>query len=111
LRNLGFLLWLKIAAATLIGMCVVILLSVNKFSASVVLTVTAVVIVLPKTRSRALTWGRIAFVVVAFALVAWNISTTEYMDCYATESRFLDQLQHIFDGFLKNVFGVGPCRG
>lgn len=98
---------LKVAAVVLIAMCVVILLSVNKISASIVLIVTAIIILLPINRSKPLKWGRVAFVLVAFALVIWNISTVEYpANYYNTGFKFFDQVLHIFDGFLKNVFGT-----
>lgn len=97
---------LKVAAAILIGMCVVILLSVNKITSSIVLTVTVIVIFLPIGKSKPLKWGRVAFVLVVFALVLWNISTTDYpANYYNTGFKFFDQVLHIFDGFLKNVFG------
>jgi cell division protein FtsW (lipid II flippase) len=68
---------LRIALAVLIGMLVVILLSVNKISSSIVLIITFVVVLLP-LKSQWAKWCRVAFVLVVFALVAWNISTTEY---------------------------------
>lgn len=71
---------------------------------------------LPIGKSKLLKWGRLVFVLVMFALVLWNISTTEYTvfgykDCYDTGFKFFDQILYIFDGFLKNVFGIRPCRG
>jgi hypothetical protein len=102
---------LKIALTILIGMCVVILLSVNKITSSIVLTLTAIIILLPINKAKQLKWVRVAFVLVMFALVLWNISTTDYKDCYDTGFKFFDQVLHIFDGFLKNVFGIMPCRG
>ncbi len=66
---------------------------------------------LPIGKSKLLKWVRVAFVLVMFALVLWNISTTDYQDCYDTGFKFFDQVLHIFDGFLKNVFGIMPCRG
>jgi hypothetical protein len=101
----------KISATVLIGMCEVILISFNKFSASIVLVVAAIILWLPIKDSKPLQWGRVALLALMFAMVLWNISTTEYRDCYGTEVKFLDQLQHIFDGFLYNVFGIPPCRG
>lgn len=98
---------LKIALVTLIAMCVVILLSVNKYSSSVVLTITAIIILLPIGKSPWLKWGRVAFVLIAFVLVLLNISTTDYpMNYYNTGFKFFDQVLHIFDGFLKNVFNT-----
>jgi hypothetical protein len=102
---------LKVASAVFIGMCVVILLSVNKITSSIVLTITAIIIMLPIGKSKLLKWIRVAFVLVMFALVLWNISTTDYRHCYDTGFKFFDQVLHIFDGFLKNVFGIKPCRG
>jgi len=102
---------LKAASVVFIGMCVVILLSVNKISASIVLTLTAIIIMRPIGKSKLSKWVRIAFVLIMFSLVLWNISTTDYQDCYDTGFKFFDQVLHIFDGFLKNVFGIKPCRG
>ena len=102
---------LKIALTVFIGLCVVILLSVNKITSSIVLTLTAIVIMLPIGKAEQFKWFRVAFVLVMFALVLWNISTTDYRDCYNTGFKFFDQVLHIFDGFLKNIFGVMPCRG
>lgn len=105
---------LKIAAAVLIGMCVVILLSANKITSSIVLTLTAVVILLP-SKSELLKWCRIAFVLAALIFVLRNISTTEYLtNCYNTGVRFFDQVLYLFDQFLQNTFDtsiVDPqCR-
>jgi hypothetical protein len=107
---------LKVAAVVFIGMCVVILLSVNKITSSIVLTLTTIIIMLPIGKSKLLKWGRLVFVLVMFALILWNISTTEYKvvgykDCYDTGFKFFDQILYIFDGFLKTVFGIRPCRG
>ncbi|MFZ5919672.1 MAG: hypothetical protein ACOYY3_01310 [Chloroflexota bacterium] len=107
---------LKVAAVVFIGMCVVILLSVNKIASSILLTLTAIIIMLPIGKSKLLKWGRLVFILVMFALVLWNISTTEYQvvgykDCYDSGVKFFDQVHYIFDGFLKNVFGIRPCRG
>lgn len=102
---------LKIAAVVLIGICVFILLSVNKISSSIVLTASAILIMRPIGDSKRQKWGRIALLSILFAMVLWNISTTDYRDCYATEWKFFDQLLHLFDGFLKNIFGIRPCRG
>lgn len=98
---------LKIAGVALIAMCVIILLAVNKYSASIVLIITAVVILLPIGDRKWLKWGRVAFVVVAIALVLMNISTTDYpANYYNTGFKFFDQVLHLFDGFLKNVFNT-----
>jgi hypothetical protein len=98
---------LKVALVAVIGMCIVILLSVNKISSSIVLTITAIVVLLPIGKSTWLKWGRVAFVLIAFALVLLNISTTDYpMGYYNTGFKFFDQVLHIFDGFLKNVFNT-----
>jgi hypothetical protein len=102
---------LRIAATVLIGSCLIILLSVNKISASIVLTLAAIILWLPIKDTKPLQWGRVALLVVLFTMVLWNISTTEYRDCYGTDVKFFDQVQHIFDGFLNNVFGIRPCRG
>lgn len=109
--NMKVTLSLRVASAAFIGMCVMILLSVNKMASSVVLTLTAIAIMLPIRNSGPIKWLRIVFVLVAFAFVLWNVSTTDYQDCYDTGFKFLDQVLHIFDGFLKNVFGIMPCRG
>lgn len=103
---------LKVVATLLIGICLVILFSVNKYGASIVLTVTAVAIWLPIVKSRGLKWGRIAFIVLAFAFVIWNISTTELPKGHIeTGLWFFDKVVHLFNGFLKNVFGIGPYQG
>ncbi len=106
---------LKIAAVILIGLVVVIFLGANKIASSIVLTVTAIVILLPIGESKWLKWGRLAFVLVALAFVLRNVSTTEYLtNCYNTGFRFFDQVLHIFDRFLQTTFGtsiVDPqCR-
>ena len=76
------------------------------------LTVTAIVILLPAGKSKWLTWGRIAFLVLAFAFVIRNISTTELpKEHIETGFWFFDKVVHLFNGFLKNVFGIGPYRG
>lgn len=107
---------LKVAAVVIIGMCVVILLSVNKIASSILLTLIAIMIMLPTGKSKLLKWGRLALILVMFALVLWNISTTEYKvfgykDCYDTGIKFFDQIHYIFDGFLNNLFGIRPCGG
>lgn len=110
--NAKALIALKAAAAVLIGMCVVILLSVNKYGASVVLTVTAIVILLPTGKSKWLKWGRVAFLMLAFAFVLRNISTTDLPKQHIeTGFWFFDKAAHLFNGFLKNIFGVGPYQG
>jgi cell division protein FtsW (lipid II flippase) len=102
---------LRIALAVLIVMLVVILLSVNKISSSIVLIITFVVVLLP-LKSQWAKWCRVAFVLVVFALVAWNISTTEYpVGYYNTGFKFFDQVLHIFDGFLQNVFNTSLNSG
>lgn len=103
---------LKVLACLLIGMCVVILFSVNKYGASIVLTAAAIVICLPTSKSKWLKWGRIAFLVLAFAFVIRNISTTELPKKHIeTGFWFFDKVIYLFNGFLKNVFGVGPYQG
>lgn len=98
---------LKVALVTFIVMCVIILSSVNKVTSSIVLTITAIIILLPIGKSQWLKWCRIAFVLIVFALVVWNISTTDYpADYYNTGFKFFDQVLHIFDGFLQNVFNT-----
>lgn len=109
--NERFILTTKIVATILAGLCMVILLSVNKITSSIVLTVAAIILWLPIKDSKPLHWGRFILLAVMFAMVLWNISTTEYIDCYGTGVKFFDQVLHIFDGFLNNVFGLRPCRG
>jgi hypothetical protein len=107
----AILIALKVVASLLIGMCLVILFSVNKYGASIVLTVTAIVIWLPVGKSKGFKWGRIAFFVLAFAFVIWNISTTELpKEHIETGFWFFDKVAHLFNGFLKNVFGIGPYQ-
>lgn len=69
-------------------MCVVILFSVNKYGASIVLTVTAIVIWLPAGKSKRHKCGRIAFLVLALAFVIRNISTTELLKSFCTWSKW-----------------------
>lgn len=103
---------LKAAASSLIGMCVAIFLSVNKYGASAVLTATAIVIWFPACKSNWLKWGRIAFLMLALAFVIRNISTAELPKNHIeTGFWFFDKIVHLFNGFLKNVFGVGPYHG
>ena len=98
----------KIAAAVIIGMCVVILLGANKIASSLMLTVTVVVILLPPSKSEWLQWCRLGFMCAAFAFVLWNISTTEYpARFYNTGVKFFDQVLYIFDMFLKTFSGRG----
>ncbi len=102
---------LKVAAVVLIGACVAILLAANKIASSIVLTITAVVILLPTSKSQWAQWCRLAFMVAAFAFIMWNISTTEYPARYHnTGFKFFDQLQYIFDMFLENAFGTQISR-
>ena len=97
---------LKAALVVFIGMCIVILSSVNKITSSILLTITVVIILLP-IKLEWLRWCRAALVLIVFALVIWNISTTDYpRDYYNTGFKFFDQVLHIFDGFLRNVFGT-----
>lgn len=96
---------LKIAAVVLIGMCVVVLLGANKIASSIVLIVTAIVILLPLGKYEWLKWYRVAFVVVAFTFVLWNISTTEYPGKrYKNDIKFFNKVLFIYDSFFKNVF-------
>jgi hypothetical protein len=75
------------------------------------MTVAAIVIFLPIGKSKWLKWGRIAFLVLAFALVIRNISTTELpRDHIETGFWFFDKVVHLFNRFLKNVFGIGPYQ-
>lgn len=98
---------LKIVAAVIIGMCVVVLLGANKIASSIVLTITAVVTLLPTSKSEWLQWCRLAFMCCAMAFVLWNISTTELPPQFSqTGVKFFDQVLYIFDVFLKNIFGT-----
>ena len=109
--NLKFVLALKVVAAVLIGICVVILLSVNKITSSIVLIAIVIVIFLPIGKSKALKWARVAFVLVSFVLILWNISTTELpKEHIQTGCWFFDKVIHLFNGLLKNVFGIGPYQ-
>lgn len=76
------------------------------------LTVTAVTIWLPDGKSKRLKRGRIAFLVLAVAFVIRNISTTELQKGHIeTGFWFFDKVVHLYNGFLKNVFGIGPYQG
>lgn len=102
---------LKAAASVLIGMCVVIFLSVNKYTASIVLIAAVIVIWLPASKTKWLKWCRIAFLALAFAFIIRNISTTELPKNHIeTGFWFFDKVVHLFNGFLKNVFGIGPYQ-
>lgn len=109
--NPSIVYWLKVAGVVLIGICVIVLLGANKITSSIVLTATAIIILLPIGARKWLTWCRVAFVLAAFAFVLWNISTTEYPPMYYhTGFKFFDQLLYIFDVFLETVFGARLSR-
>lgn len=97
---------LKVAAVAVIGICVVILFTVNKYTTSIALTVAAIVILLP-IKSRPLMRVRVVFVLIILALSIWNISTTDLpRNHYETGFIFFDKVIHIFQGFLERGFGT-----
>ncbi|WP_199615063.1 hypothetical protein [Paenibacillus alkalitolerans] len=98
----------------LTGLCGVVLLGGDKVTSGILLIVTMIIMLLPIKQNKILCWVRLGFVCVMFCLVIWNISTTELPgdrfakiqngppnETYSTGFRFLDQLIHIFKGFLE----------
>ncbi|THV24524.1 hypothetical protein [Glycomyces paridis] len=108
--------WTGIVA---IGMCGVVLLGGGKVVSGTLLVATAFILALPVKRHRLPLWFRIALVFAVFALVAWNISTTdlpvqasgmvttcgnEAADGFTpTGFKFWDQVRYIFNGFLAQA--------
>lgn len=98
----------------LTGLCGVVLFGGDKITSGIMLIVTMIIMILPIKQNKILRRVRIGFVCVVLCLVIWNISTTdlpgdfpfipstgEVSDAYSTGIRFLDQLIHIFKGFLE----------
>ncbi len=95
---------LKIIASFLIGIWAVIWYGANKIGASIVLAIVVFVIMLPFKKQKWITIARIVFVTVAFIFVLYNISTTDLPPGTSiTEIKFIDQIIHIFRGFIRHV--------
>lgn len=104
--NHKFKLTLKIVAILLIAPLVFILLVVNKYSASVVLVITAVVIMFPSSKFK-WKWQKPTIIVALISLVLFNISTTELPHgSYESGFWYFDKVIHIFRGFLRIAFGI-----
>ncbi|MER7557959.1 hypothetical protein ABTZ46_13520 [Nocardioides sp. NPDC126508] len=96
------------------GLCGIVLLGGGKIVSGSTLVTLTFVMLLPAWRRIPL-WGRAGLICVLFALVCWNISTTEIPDpsndmvtvCSTDEDvsvpstgfKFLDQVMLIFNGF------------
>ncbi|SDE53412.1 hypothetical protein [Glycomyces harbinensis] len=102
-----------------IGLCGVVLLGGGKVMSGTLMVATAFILALPVKRHRLPRWVRVVLLGVVFAMVAWNISTTDLPDpshmmvagCVdesaSTYTRtgitFLDQVLYIFSGFLAQA--------
>jgi hypothetical protein len=101
----------------LIGVCGVILLGGGKIVSGTLLVTTAFLMMLPSGPRKLPLWIGIPLLCAIFALVAWNISTTqlpdpsgmvacghEISDIYSpTGIEFVDQVMYIFSGFLAQA--------
>ncbi|GAA2127095.1 hypothetical protein [Glycomyces algeriensis] len=102
----------------LIGVCGVILLGGGKIVSGTLLVTTAFLMALPSGPRKLPLWIGIPVLCGVFALVAWNISTTELpdtshgmvmcgdeiSDLYSpTGIEFVDQVMYIFSGFLAQA--------
>ncbi len=108
---------LKYLGILLMGAFGIVILIGDKVTSGTLLIASAVLLLLPLKEKKALWWLRAVWVCVLLAFVAWNISTTDLprdnffmpfpgtenslSNRYATGVRFIDQLIHIFDGFLE----------
>lgn len=112
----------KVALRTgivLTGLCGVVLLGGGKVMSGTLLIAMTFLMVLPVRWHKVPRWARAGLICAVFGVVMWNISTTELPDpsngmtaACANESvgantstglEFLDQLTHIFDGFLAQA--------
>lgn len=95
---------IKIISAFLIGVWAVIWFGANKITASIVLTIIDFTIMLPFSQRKWITYARIIFVIIAFVLVIFNITTTDLPPgTDVTNIKFIDQIIHIFQGFIRHV--------
>ncbi len=95
---------LKIIAAYLIGAWAIIWFGANKITASIVFVLIIHVIVLPFSKKKWVTVARTCFVVVAFSMIIYNISTTDLPPgTDLTGIKLIDQVIHIFNGFIRHV--------
>lgn len=109
---------LRIIGISLIGLFGIVMLGGDKVTSGIMLLVTTGILLLPIQQNKTLRWVRIGFVCVVFCFVIWNISTTdlptdnpflpspvknpsEFSSTHFTGIRFIDQLIHIFNGFLE----------
>jgi hypothetical protein len=101
-----------------IGLCGVVLLGGGKVTSGTLMVTTAFLLVLPFGPRKLPRWLGVALLCAVFALVIWNISTTELPDpsrgmvacgnevseLYSpTGIEFLDQVMYIFSGFLAQA--------
>ncbi|GAA2273851.1 hypothetical protein GCM10009853_029650 [Glycomyces scopariae] len=105
----------KWTGIVLIGLLGVVLLGGGKVTSGTLLVATAFIAALPVRRHRLPLWVRIALICAVFALVAWNISTTDLpgsgaMTCTEnsetfapTGVKFIDQFLHIVNGFIAQA--------
>lgn len=103
----------------LTGLCGIVLLGGGKITSGTLLVVTAFVMALLVGRSKIPVWLRVVLLCAVFALVIWNISTTEIPDpsdpiamgcgeelAFEYEPsgvKFLDQVVRIFNAFLAQA--------
>jgi hypothetical protein len=103
----------------LTGICGVVLLGGGKIVSGTLLITTAFVMALLVGRSKLPIWVRVMLLCAIYGLVIWNISTTEIPDpsdpiavgcgdelafAYTPSGiKFLDQVAHIFNGFLAQA--------
>lgn len=108
--------WTGIVLTGLFG---VVLLGGGKVTSGTLLVATAFILALPVKRHRLPLWVRALLIGAVFALVMWNISTTEMPDpsrgtvmACGTETAFtqtltgfglLDKVVYIFNGFLAQA--------
>ncbi len=101
------------------GLCGVVLLGGGKVMSGTLLVATAFILALPVRRHKLPLWARVGLICAVFAVVIWNISTTDLPDpsnamvagctdeaafAYTpTGFRFLDQLTLIFSHFLAQA--------
>lgn len=101
------------------GLCGVALLGGGKVMSGTLLIATAFIMVRPIRQLKLPRWARIGLLCAVFAVVAWNISTTELpdpsnsmvtacgnevADTYTpTGLKFLDQVTYIFSSFLAQA--------
>ncbi|MEO3756343.1 hypothetical protein [Streptomyces sp. B6B3] len=111
----------KWAGIVFTGLCGVVLLGGGKVTSGILLIATAFIMVLPVRRPMLPRWAWVGLICAVFGVVIWNISTTdlpnssnvmmagcanENSDTYtSTGFKFLDQVTHIFRGFLSQAEG------